>query len=635
MAAEQNMKNVRMRRIAAAVACIASVEAGAHDHVRHLADLADLSLEQLTQVTVTSASRREQPLAEAAASIYVITRDDIRRSGATSLPEALRLAPNVHVMRGDTSQYVVSARGGLTPTANKMLVLIDGRIIYTPLFSGVFYDAVALPLEDVERIEVISGPGSTLWGTNAVNGVINVISRSARDTVGSMVAAGAGSQERGATLRHGWALGPGAMRVYGRYFDRDEHRLASGASARDDAQRGSVGLRGDWQRGPDSLTLDADAYRADVNNLAGAREMSGGHALARWRRDYGAGAQLWVQAYADRTKRLHTGSFRETRDTFHAEVQRMLAAAGGHRVAFGADYRVSADDTDPTPSLGFMPPDRTLSYTSLYAQDEIALGERTRLTVGLRAERNTYTGVEWLPTLRLGVGLAPEHFVWGALTRTVRSPSRLDRDLTVPGFPPFLVVNNASFESEVANVAELGYRANITRSATLSLTAFHHRFTDLRTLEPGPGGSFVLANAGEGTLTGFEAWGDYRASSAWRLEWGFTWIRDRFELKPGRVNLSENPMGNNPERTAQLRSQWNVGSNVELDLLLRYVSRLANPVVPSYTELDARVGWRVSRQLELSLAAVNLLDRAHSEFAAPAIRAVFDPAVFAKAQWTF
>ena len=635
MAADHNMKNFRMRRIAAAVACIASVEAAAHSHVRQLADLADLSLEQLTQVTVTSASRREQRLVDAAASIYVITREDIRRSGATSLPEALRLAPNVQVMRGDTSQYVVSARGGLTTTANKMLVLIDGRVIYTPLFAGVFYDAVVIPMEDVERIEVISGPGSTLWGTNAVNGVINVISRSARDTVGSMVAAGAGNQERGATLRHGWALGSGAMRIYGRYFDRDEQRLATGASARDDAQRGSVGLRGDWQRGADTLTLDADAYRADVNNLAGAREMSGGHALARWRREYAPGSELWVQAYADRTKRRHAGSFRETRDTFHAEAQRTLAPIDGHRLAFGADYRASADDTDPTPALGFMPPDRTLSYTSLYAQDEIALGERSKLTAGLRAERNTYTGVEWLPTLRLAVRVAPEHSVWGALTRTVRSPSRLDRDLTVPGFPPFVVASNTTFESEVANVAELGYRANLSRAVTLSVTAFHHRLTDLRTLEPGPGGSLVLANAGEGTVTGIEAWGDYRFSSAWRLEWGVNWMRHRFELEPGRVNLTENPMGNNPERAAQLRSQWNIGSNIELDLMLRYVSKLANPAVPSYTELDARVGWRVSPGLELSLAAVNLLDRDHAEFGAPAVRAVFERAVFAKAQWTF
>ena len=629
------MKNFPIRRIAAAIAGLALAEAAAHRHLTQLADLADLSLEQLTQVTVTSASRREQRLVEAAASIYVISRDDIRRSGATSLPEVLRLAPNLQVMRGDTSQYVVSARGGLTTTANKMLVLVDGRTVYTPLFSGVFYDAIALALEDIERIEVISGPGSTLYGTNAVNGVINVISRSARDTRGTLVAGMAGDDERGLQLRHGWGSRTSALRVYGRYFDRDDHRLASGASARDEARRGNLGLRGDWERGIDSLVFSAETYRADVNNLGGEREMSGGHALGRWRRSYGADSELWVQAYAERAKRMHAASFDETRNSFHAEAQRSFPLGDIHRVALGADYRVSDDETATTQALGFVPPNRTLSFTSVYAQDEIVLGPRTRVTVGLRAERNSYTGVEWLPNLRLAMTLAPEHFAWGAYSHTVRSPSRLDRDLTVPGFPPFVVVNNQAFESEVANVAELGYRANITRAMTLSLTAFHHRFNNLRTLEPATGSSRMLANAGEGTVSGLEGWGDFRPTSNWRLAWGFTWMRDRFSLPPGRVNLAENPLGNNPRRTASLRSQWNVGSTVEVDLMLRYVARLSNPVVPSYTEMNARVGWRLTPQLELSLAGANLLDREHSEFNTPAVRAVFDRSVLAKAAWTF
>ena len=629
------MKKIPLREFAAAATCLLMAQAAAHNHVHQMADLADLSLEQLTQVTVTSASRREQRLVEAASSIYVITRDDIRRSGATSLPEVLRLAPNLHVMRGDTSQYVVSARGGLTPTANKMLVLVDGRTVYTPLFSGVFYDALMVALEDVERIEVISGPGSTLWGTNAVNGVINVISRPARDTVGSYAALAAGDMERGVAVRHGWRAGAGAMRAYARYYDRDGHRLESGAPARDDAQRGMGSLRGDWERGADTLTLDATAHKASVNNLAGAREISGAHALGRWRRAYAAGSELWLQVYADHTKRMHTGSFRETRDSFDIELQRTLAPVRGHRIAFGAAYRASADDTEATPALGFMPPDRTLSYTSVYAQDEIALGESARLTAGLRAERNTYTGVEWLPTLRLSLGLGPEHFAWGALTRTVRSPSRIDRDLTVPGFPPFLVVNNTTFESEVANVAEIGYRANLSRTMTLSITAFHHRFDDLRTFEPAGPGTFMLGNGGRGRASGVEGWGDFRASSAWRLAWGFTWKRDRFELAPGRVNLGENPMGNNPRWTASLRSQWNLGSSVELDAMLRHVSRLQSPVVPAYTELNARIGWRMDPRLELSLAAMNLLDREHAEFGGANARATFGRSVLARATWAF
>ena len=635
MAATHNMKKFPMRRIAAAAACLALAEAHANNHVTQLADLADLSLEQLTQVTVTSASRREQRLVEAAASIYVITHDDIRRSGATSLPEALRLAPNLQVLRGDTSQYVVSARGGLTPTANKMLVLIDGRTIYTPLFSGVFYDALTIGLEDVERIEVIGGPGSTLWGTNAVNGVINVISRNARETVGSLASLTAGDMERGVQLRQGWGGRDAAMRLYARYFDRDGHRLASGAPANDESQRANLGFRGDWERGADAFAFNANAYKADVDHLGGAREMTGGHVLGRWRRAYGADSELWVQAFADHRERLHTGSFEETRNTFDVEMQRSHAPANGHRFAWGAGYRFSRDDTPPTTVLGFMPPQRSLTYTSLYAQDEIAVGARSRLTLGLRAERNSYTGVEWLPSVRISVGLAPEHFAWAALSRAVRSPSRIDRDLTIPGFAPFTIVNNDSFESEVANVAEVGYRANVSRMMTLSLTAFHHRFTALRTLEPAAAGSFMLANGGEGRVTGLEGWGDLRPSSAWRIAWGFTLMRDRFELAPGRVNLTENPLGNNPRRTASLRSQWNVGPRVELDLMLRYVSRLPNPEVPPYTELNARIGWRAMRNLELSLAATNVLDREHPEFGVPNARAVFERAVLAKAEWAF
>jgi iron complex outermembrane recepter protein len=628
------MKNFPRRTLVASVLCLALAEAAAHSHVHQLADLADLSLEQLTQVTVTSASRREQRLVEAAASIFVITRDDIRRSGVTSLPEALRLAPNLQVMRGDTSQYVVSARGGLTPTANKMLVLVDGRTVYTPLFSGVFYDALTIALEDVDRIEVISGPGSTLWGTNAVNGVINVISRPAGETVGGLAAVVAGEAERGVQLRQGWATPTGAMRVYARYYDRDEHRLGSGAPARDDAKRGNVGLRGDWERGADALSVHANFYDAEVNNLAGAREMAGGYVMGRWRRALAADSELWVQAFVNRAERLHTGSFEETRDTAAVEAQRAMRLAA-HRLAFGFEYRASRDDTTNTPALGFMPAARTLSYASLYAQDEIELAAQTRLTLGLRAERNSYTGVEWLPTLRLSHALAADQFVWGAITRTVRSPSRLDRDLVVPGQPPFVVINNSSFVSEVANVAEIGYRANLTSKMTLSLTAFHHRFTDLRTLEPVAQGGFMLANGGRGEVSGIEGWGDFRPSPAWRLAWGFTVMRDRFELPAGRVNLSENPLGNNPRRTAMLRSQTNLGSSVELDLMLRYVAALRDPAVPSYTELAARLGWRVSPRLELSLAAMNALDREHAEFGSPTARAVFDRAVMAKAVWAF
>jgi iron complex outermembrane receptor protein len=630
-AATSTMKNLPIIRLLAAASFAGGVQAQPVQHMA--ANLADLELEQLAQVTVTSASRREEPLVEVPASIFVITAEDIRRSGATSLAEVFRMAPNLQVVRGDVSQYIATARGGLAGTANKMLVLVDGRTVYTPLFSGVFYDAVSVMLEDIERIEVISGPGSTLWGTNAVNGVINVTTRSAARTQGGLLAAGAGNQEAGAGVRYGWAAGEGAVRAYARYFDRDDFRLASGSSARDAASRWQVGARGDWKRGADSWTVQGDTYAADVGNLGGARDMSGGNVLARWRRAFSADSEVVALAYYDRTEREHAGSFAEERDTFELDVHRSMAW-GAHKTAFGGGYRASRDRTTPTPVLGFMPEERTLAIASAFLQDEITLASGLRATLGIRAERNTYTGMEWLPNARLSYTVSPRHVVWGALTRTVRSPSRIDRDLVVPGIEPFLIIPNDTFASEVANVAEAGYRGTFGTRFSLSLTAFHHRYEELRTLEPS-GASLVIANGAEGRLSGIEGWGDWRVTPDWRLVAGFMAMHENTEVLPGRVNLSDPPLGFNPRRTASLRSLWNVSQALQLDFMLRYMGRIQNAPVPSYTELNARVGWRVTPELDLSLIAVNVLSRDHVEFGSPAQRAVFEPGYFLKATWAF
>lgn len=628
------MKITPCLRVLPLAALLGAAPAWAQAQPQRLAELADLSLEQLTQVTVTSAARREQPILEAAASLFVITAEDIRRSGATSLPEALRLAPNLQVMRGDTSQYVVSARGGLTTTANKMLVLIDGRTIYTPLFSGVFYDATAPMLEDVERIEVISGPGGTLWGTNAVNGVINVTTRSARTTRGGLVAAGAGNKEAGINVRQGWLAAEGlSARIYARYYDRDSHQLEAGGDARDDAQRWTLGFRADRESPASTLTWQGEAYGADVNNLGGARDLSGGHILGRWRTVLDSGSTATVQAYLDRTDRVHAGTFDEVRDTLDLDAQWTGVQGGGHLLSMGAGYRASRDRTVPTAALGFMPQDRTLEIASLYAQDEVRLLPNLVGIAGLRAERNTYTGWEWLPNLRLSYLMTPRNVAWAAVSRAVRSPSRIDADLVVPGFPPFVVTNNPSFQSEVAKVAELGYRGELGSSASVSITAFHHRFERLRTIEAAAG-AITLDNGAEGRLSGIEAWGDLRPHEDWRLVWGFTRMSSSTSVLDGRVNLGENPMGNNPRRTASLRSLLNVGSNVQVDLFARYVGSLPAPAIPSYTQLAARVGWRPSPNLDLSLTASNMLD-AHAEFGGANVRAIFERSYFAKVTWSF
>ena len=578
-----------------------------------LADLADYSLEQLANLKVTTVSRREERLVDAPASIFVITAEDIRRSGATNVAQALRLAPNLMVIQGDQNQYVASARGALSGLANKMLVLLDGRTIYSPLFSGVFWDAQDLMLEDIDRIEVISGPGSTLWGSNAVNGVINIITKPAANTQGLLASAYGGDRQSGAAARAGHSFEEGAYRIYAKYDRREALRTASGASTEDASDSARAGFRSDWAHGPWKSTVQGDIYTANVGTLGGPRDLNGGNLLGRWHRAYESGSDLMLQAYYDRAQRIHQGSLDEERDTYDVELLHTLHAVGAHEINWGAEYRSARDRTEDTPSLAFFPRDRNLDFASLFAQDEIALTPALHATLGLRAEHNAYSGLEWLPDLRATWTLAPEHLLWAALTRTVRSPSRIDRDLVVPGAPPYVLVSNDTFESERADVAQLGYRARIAPQATISLTAFHHEFRDLRTLGPADG-ALAIANGADGRITGVEGWADWRVMPSWRLVGGFTAMRTRTTLDPGQVNLTDPPLGNNPDRTAGLRSLWNITDRQELDLAWRYMGPLSSPHVPGYAVLDARFGWRATPALDVSLVLNNALDKEHFEF---------------------
>lgn len=594
-------------------------------------DIAELDLEQLANVVVSSVSKRDEKLLDAPASIFVISSEDIRRSGATSLPEALRLAPNLQVARGDTSQYLVTARGGLAGTANKMLVLIDGRTVYTPLFSGVFWDEQIVVMEDIERIEVISGPGSTLWGTNAVNGVVNVTTKSATKTLGFMASGTAGNMERGGSVRMGSELpGGGAFRAYGRYYDRDAHQLGSGATAKDQADRWQAGMRADWENSQRAYTVQGDLYGGNIDNLGGVRPISGGHVIGRMRATLSPDSQLSGHVYYDRAEREHLGSFKEARDTFDVEVQQSMRPSKGTYLIVGGGYRATRDRTEATPALAFLPATRNLGLASLYVQGERELPGNVEVTVGLRAERNSYTGVEWLPNLRFSWSPSKDQVLWGALTRTVRSPSRIDRDLVVPGMPPYVVFANDTFESERADVADLGYRGTLARDLSFSITAFAHRFSDLRTIEPG-GGGLVFANGAEGRARGVEGWADYRVTRDWRLVAGFVSLHNKFEVSPGRVDLGAPAHGNDPKITAQLRSSWNVTSVHEFDVTVRHMGELPSPLVKAYTVMDLRAGWRITPQVELSLVVTNAFDREHREFATANEGAVIGRATFLRA----
>lgn len=628
-------RSARAAGIAGAV--LASLALGALAQPTSTASLADLSLEELANLEITSVSRRAERLAEAAASVFVITGDDIRRSGVTSLPEALRLAPNLQVARVDARQYAISARGFNNTIANKLLVLIDGRTIYTPLFSGVFWDAQDTLLEDIERIEVISGPGATLWGANAVNGVINVITRRATDTLGTLVTLGAGNLERGAALRHGVSLGgTDALRVYGKFFDRDNTVRANGTPASDEWHNGQTGFRADWGSGSNGFTLQGDAYRAQIDQTApGDVELSGGNLLARWTRQISASSNLQVQGYLDHTERDIPGTFAERLDTLDLEFQHGFEAVRGHLLTWGGGHRHARDHVTNSAVLAFLPADRNLDWTSLFVQDEIELQRPVRLSVGAKWERNPYTGGELLPSTRLAWRPDEQRMVWGAWSRAVRAPSRIDRELFAPGQPPFALAGGPDFRSEVSNILEIGYRAQPSARISYSGTLFHSRHDRLRSVESIAPGVSVLGNEMEGKSTGLEAWASLQAAEAWRLGAGALLLDQDLQLKPGSADVTGTAAaGNDPSHQFSLRSSHELGSRQDLDVLVRHVGKLPSPAVPRYTAVDLRYAWHPGRGLEFSLAARNLFDGSHPEFGAPATRSEIDRGLFLRLKWS-
>lgn len=622
---------IQLRDLAMMLAC---APAFAFANGTQYAALADLTLEQLSDVVVTSVSRREERLGDAAASVFVISNEDIRRSGATSLPEALRLAPNLQVARINTHQYAITARGFNSTTANKLLVLIDGRTVYTPLFSGVFWDAQQVMLEDVERIEVISGPGGTLWGANAVNGVINVITRAARDTQGTLVAGGAGNRERGAAARAGGKLGEsGHYRVYGQVFDRAHSRQADGAAVRDAGHTGQAGFRADFGSEAERITFQGDAYRGSIEQVPAKREISGVNLLARWDRRLADGSALHLQTYYDRSERDHPEIFSEKLDTFDIEFNHALQPADGRKLIWGGGYRYSRDRVGNSATIAFLPAERDLRWGNIFVQNEIALRTDLDFTLGLKAESNPFTGFEYLPNLRLAWRPNQSSLVWSALSRTVRAPARIDREFFMPANPPYQTAGGPNFRSEIANVLEIGYRAQPSGKFSYSATAFHHDFARLRSVERRPGGD-VLENRINGTATGVEAWGNYRVKNAWRLSGGLVAMNQKLRREPGSTDVRGLPaLGNDPDRTLMLRSSFDITPRHEMDLTVRHVGALPNPAVPSYTAVDARLGWKPAPDLEVSLSMQNLFDSGHPEFGAPATRSEFERGIFLKLLW--
>lgn len=597
--------------------------------------LADLSLEELANLPITSVSKKAEPLADAAASVYVITNDDIRRSGARTLPEALRLAPNLQVAQVNANTWAIAARGTNATAANKLLVLIDGRIVYTPLYSGVFWDVQNVMLEDVDHIEVISGPGGTLWGTNAVNGVINIITRKARDSAGGLVSVGGGRPGADAAARYGGESGDGNnFRVYGKTLDRYSTPTSAHTQASDAWNLSQAGFRSDWSDPSRQLTLQGDVYRGNEDQvLPGRSHLSGLNLLGHWDSRLEGGSDLNLLAYYDQTKRYEPGNFGETLDIADLELQQALPEIHAQNLVWGITYRYAQDDIQNSAALAFIPAQVNQAWASLFTQDEAALNQDLRLILGARLERNPYTGTEFLPNARLAWKPSSQSLLWIAVSRAVRAPSRLDVEFFAPGKPPYQLVGNPDFRSETAKVYEVGYRAQPTAEWSYSVTGYHYDYSHVRTVNLTSTGSLTLGNDMTAADTGLELWTAYQPVSVWRLSAGFTTLKERRTVSGSALPSSVNTEGNDPASQWILRSSVDLSGGQQLDVSLRRVAALPNPSVPAYTAGDVRFGWSLGPSFECSLLAQNLFGPPHVEFSSPATATEFGRGLYLKLTW--
>lgn len=617
---------------------------------------------------VTSVSKRPENLSEAPAAIHMITQEDIRRSGATSIPEALRLVPGLQVARVDAHTWAISARGFNDVFANKLLVVQDGRSVYTPLFSGVFWDVQDTMLEDIDRIEVIRGPGATLWGANAVNGVINIITKKARDTQGFLITSGAGTEERGfGGIRYGGKLSDSAFfRVYGKYFNRDDSVLSNGADAGDSAQMGRGGFRIDWEASDRNLfTFQGDVYRGSagqiytnatpgfpfVQTVRDDFTVSGGNLLGRWAHTFSDSSDLKLQLYHDRTTR-ETAVFQERRDTYDLDLQHNFQLGERHNLVWGAGYRLSADKVANRFTVSLNDPQRRTQLFSTFAQDEITLlKDRLKLTLGSKFEHNDYTGFEIQPSGRLLWTPSEYQSVWGSISRAVRTPSRADDDIVLnqitatPGLRT-RILGNHDFSSEKLMAYEVGYRFRPVPRVSLDVSAFYNVYDDLRSLEPlgfSPGppavATFGIANQLRGETYGFEFAPSWQVLAGWRLQAGYTYLQMQLHRQPGSKDPStETHEGRSPHHQVTVRSIMDFPHHVQFDSTLRYVDGLPSLGISSYFALDLRLGWTPTKRLEFSLVGQNVLDDHHLEFRPSSISTQtteVERSVYGKITWRF
>ena len=590
-------------------------------------ELRSMSIEQLANVDVTSVTKSAEALSAAPGSIHVITRDDIARAGATTVPEALRLAPNLQVARRGAADWVITARGmsgnaDAQNFSNKLLVLIDGRSVYTPLYSGVYWDMQDVVLDDVERIEVISGPGATLWGANAVNGVINIITRKTSDTHGLLVDVETGDQEQAASLRYGGTIGADAhYRVYAKGVQDEALDLATGGPSGDQWRRLQGGFRIDWAPAPrDAVTIQGDAYAGTTGHPGNDERISGRNLTARWRHATGAdddSGTVQVQLYYDRTMRADATTGRFALDTYDVDVQHDFAWGAAQHIIWGGGARVSRYFIDGIGALTFAPPRRTLFLGNAFVQDSIAIGKAATLLIGIKAEDDPYVGVSALPSVRGSVRLGKGATLWAAVSRAIRSPTPFDRDVAEKLGTLLYLTGDQDFRTEKLTAYEGGLRGRLGGMANFSVSAFYNVYDDLRSVEATPTTFIPLhwGNRINAQSWGVEAEATIKPAPWWRLTAGYSYLHERVTFdRDASGLLGAAQIGDDPHHQASLRSSFDLGP-ATLDAALRYVGQRPDPVVPAYTEADVQIGWRVSPHLLLSATATNLLHDWHIEYA--------------------
>jgi len=613
-------------------------------------DLFEMSIEELMNVEVTIASKKEAKMFETPAAVYVVTAEDIRRSGATSIPDALRMVPGLQVASLSSNFTAVSSRGFNSLYAKRMLVMIDGRSIYTPLHGGVYWDMHDVMLKDVERIEVVRGPGGTLWGANAVNGIINIITKDAKDTQGALITGGTGTKELGfGSIRYGDKAGQSTYyRVYSKYFNRDDRRLLTGGNGNDgwDVFQGGFRIDSDPSE-RDHLTLQGDFFEGNIGKInainsltapllssdKGVFGISGGNILGRWTRTFHDDSQIMLRMYYDRTSRREV-TYHESRDTYDFDFQHRFGASQNHEITWGMGYRRTADNTRGTFSFSLDPEDYVLNVYSGFLQDRISLiAEKLALILGTKLEHNDYTGFEYQPSARLAWTPDEKHTVWTSVTRAVRTPTRYDNHSTTswgttmigPSVYSLEASGSDDIESEKVIAYEAGYRVSPTEKFFLDFTGFFNQYTDMRTFEGGFGSAFFTGthfivpstarNMMDGETYGLEFAGTYQATEKWKLSAAYSFLQMQLHPNSASTSTTDRSLeGQNPHNQFNLRSYVDLSDNVELDLSLYYVDNLPSDNVPHYLRLDGRLGWQIDENTELNFVGRNLLDRLHPEF---------------------